>query len=720
MGAFSFAHPWLLTGLAFLAIPIIIHFLNRLRFKRVRWAAMEFLLDSQRKNSRRLWWEQLLLLLLRCAVVATMVIVVAHPMTSSQWGHLFGGTSKQHYIIWLDDSCSMNQSVGNRTSFDTGKEFISRFIENQAASATGNSVTILRTSKPSAPLIPRTRVDGGLVKQWNSIKNSEQPTFLAHSPFEAMVDDSTHLTPTSKGDRVFLVSDFQRKDWGHSESLERLKRWIASSDVSIELIDCSQEAPINLGITGVEPTTSTVATNVPFTIRFRIQNDSEIHRSKVVVMPRIDGVNGTATILESIPAHEALTGTFDVLFSTSGLHQVEVRLEEDALASDNVHFLSIDVPESNPVLLVDGSEGRRDSHFLALALAPGGVAVTGLHPEVRSPDQIRPTDFDRFRTVFLLDVPKLEEEVVTALQNYVERGGGLAIFTGPHVDTNWYNKTFFGNDRSLLPAPLAPLKQVDLGATVDQPDFMPDDHPIFHSFKGERSSFLDTIAIDTWTGIDDSKLRKNAKVIARHRDHSPLIVENSLGLGRVIIVLTTAGDEWTSWPQNPSYVVTSLFLNDYLLQPVAPEPPSLVGQTWNLEWNVAHYRPSVNLTSPAIPPDSPITDELESRVNENLCQLAIGPIERPGVYRLDRTRTDSQADSIARAFNVDPREGDLRKPEADLWSMELGPSARYSRAENFVTSDQTPGSGINAGLVMVLAGLLLSEQVVALRLGFHR
>ena len=34
--------------------PIIIHFINRLRFRRVKWAAMEFLLASQQRNRRRL------------------------------------------------------------------------------------------------------------------------------------------------------------------------------------------------------------------------------------------------------------------------------------------------------------------------------------------------------------------------------------------------------------------------------------------------------------------------------------------------------------------------------------------------------------------------------------------------------------------------------------------------------------------------------------------
>ena len=50
-------------GAALLAVPVIIHLINRLRFRRVRFAAMEFLLKSQQRNRRRLLIEQLLLAL---------------------------------------------------------------------------------------------------------------------------------------------------------------------------------------------------------------------------------------------------------------------------------------------------------------------------------------------------------------------------------------------------------------------------------------------------------------------------------------------------------------------------------------------------------------------------------------------------------------------------------------------------------------------------------
>src|SRR3972149_9420878 len=63
----AYVLPW---GAALLSLPVIIHLINRMRYKRVRFAAMEFLLKSQQRNRRRLLLEQLLLLLLRMAGVA--------------------------------------------------------------------------------------------------------------------------------------------------------------------------------------------------------------------------------------------------------------------------------------------------------------------------------------------------------------------------------------------------------------------------------------------------------------------------------------------------------------------------------------------------------------------------------------------------------------------------------------------------------------------------
>ena len=80
MSAFTqfFLNPaFVLPGAALCLLPIIIHLLSRLRYKKVRFAAMEFLLQSDELNRRRLIIEQLLLLFLRVLAVFLIMLLLA-------------------------------------------------------------------------------------------------------------------------------------------------------------------------------------------------------------------------------------------------------------------------------------------------------------------------------------------------------------------------------------------------------------------------------------------------------------------------------------------------------------------------------------------------------------------------------------------------------------------------------------------------------------------
>src|SRR5215213_11573814 len=71
---------FVLAGVCAMAIPVIIHILNRRRFKTITWAAMEFLLRAMRKNRRRLRFEQWVLLATRCLVVLLLGMALARPL----------------------------------------------------------------------------------------------------------------------------------------------------------------------------------------------------------------------------------------------------------------------------------------------------------------------------------------------------------------------------------------------------------------------------------------------------------------------------------------------------------------------------------------------------------------------------------------------------------------------------------------------------------------
>ncbi len=78
--AFGFANPWLLWGLALGSIPILIHLLHRRTYRETDWAAMRFLLEASRKNSRRMRLEQLILLAVRTLLLLLAVLAFAEPL----------------------------------------------------------------------------------------------------------------------------------------------------------------------------------------------------------------------------------------------------------------------------------------------------------------------------------------------------------------------------------------------------------------------------------------------------------------------------------------------------------------------------------------------------------------------------------------------------------------------------------------------------------------
>src|SRR6188768_1102576 len=78
VGFVTWAFFW--AGLAAVSIPIIIHILNRRRFKTVTWAAMDFLLRAMKKNRRRLRFEQWVLLATRCLLLLLLGMALARPL----------------------------------------------------------------------------------------------------------------------------------------------------------------------------------------------------------------------------------------------------------------------------------------------------------------------------------------------------------------------------------------------------------------------------------------------------------------------------------------------------------------------------------------------------------------------------------------------------------------------------------------------------------------
>src|SRR5579872_6290512 len=105
--ALNFANPALLWGLGAASLPVIIHLLNRRKFREMQWAAMRFLLAAIRKNSRRIRIEQWILLAVRTLLIILVVSAMAKPFLESLGALPILAGRRTHHVLVLDGSLSM-------------------------------------------------------------------------------------------------------------------------------------------------------------------------------------------------------------------------------------------------------------------------------------------------------------------------------------------------------------------------------------------------------------------------------------------------------------------------------------------------------------------------------------------------------------------------------------------------------------------------------------
>ena len=141
----QFIHQPLTYGFLIVLVPLLIHLINMMRHRRVKWAAMEFLLQSYKKHRKWIWLKQLILLLMRMAAIALIVAMLAQLVTRDQWVAMFGGKTTHHYIL-LDDSYSMTERLGGASAFEKALRVVSQIGERAKNSDTQQKMTLIRFS----------------------------------------------------------------------------------------------------------------------------------------------------------------------------------------------------------------------------------------------------------------------------------------------------------------------------------------------------------------------------------------------------------------------------------------------------------------------------------------------------------------------------------------------------------------------------------------------
>ncbi len=759
----SFLYPTLAWGLALAAVPVLIHLINLLRQRRVEWAAMEFLLDSQKKNRTWVRLRELLLLLVRMAIIALIVLVAAGPIVGHHLGSLFG-SSRIHHVVLLDDSYSMSERTTAGSTFEEAKATIRRIAKGAADDAREQTFTLLRFSetvnheKKLEPDFFETPIDSRFGERVAKALESLEPSATAVGPEAAVAGLESLLGESQEEERiVYLISDFRRHDWEDASSLRDRLVAMRPSIGRLRLIDTSDVRQSNLTLADLRLLPGNHAVGIPVALEARVINHGSDEAQKTTVSLQQDGQTISTAQIDSIAPGQNATTRFSIRFARPGTHQLQAQLESDPVECDNRRYALVDIPTDNPVLIVDPDGNTPAARTLSIALAPGGPVQTGIAPQVETPRFLGLEKLDKYRAVFLADVDRLESPAIEALERYVADGRGVAFFLGPRTNPVWSNEKLFRDGAGLFPVALGEPTGLTVDRVEQLPDLKPSDHRLFRIFAGKRNRFLDTVKIDRYFTIarseslettnlknssnadasktknqdqnENKKNRSATEILAETRTGAPLVLERRFGKGRVVVILTTASTAWNNWARaNPSFVVFLQELQSYLGARPTSNRSHLVGTPLRFSLDSRQYLPEIDLVIPG--PEGTSTRRIEARSTPTTTpatstpkqwELAFYETDRPGLYSASLLTHAQKEEARPLAINVDPEEGNLRQLEPDELNARLdGVPFEYHTAGDYQARPiESEGHNMSLWLFLLLLALLVIEPALARLVSYH-
>src|SRR5437879_3555083 len=141
----SFLNLAMLTGLVAVAIPPIIHLLNRRRYDVIDWGAMQFLQVSE-VTRRRLMLEEVLLMMLRMGLLGVLVFALAGPFLNTSLPSRLGARGSRDIVLVIDGSASMaaTDEAGGKDPFEKAREWAMALIDDLAP---GDGVAVLQAKE---------------------------------------------------------------------------------------------------------------------------------------------------------------------------------------------------------------------------------------------------------------------------------------------------------------------------------------------------------------------------------------------------------------------------------------------------------------------------------------------------------------------------------------------------------------------------------------------
>jgi len=761
--AAAFVTPGLFfSGAAAMSVPIIIHLLARRRFKRVRWAAVEFLLAAEKKKRRRVKLEEWILLALRCLAVLLIAMLIARPfLTPSGIIASLSGHAQTERIILIDDSFSMGYVSAGVPLFTHAKKSVRRLIALIREESPDDTVTIFRMTEPGSPMERGTFLDERQTPELLARLESLSVSQLAMDPVDVVERVSQYLSQSEDiiNTAVYVVSDFQKKDWltdaqgeASASVLKPLMGWSGDDhDLQIVLIDVGDDQASNIAVTDVRVTGGQLVTGAEATFRAKVANYSAQAANNLDVSISVgDLAQPTKTIPELAGG---LTTSVDlgVSFVTAGFETVRVSVPHDSLEIDDVRHFVADVASSIRILVVNGEPStdlfEDEVTYLSTALRPQGEVFSGNDVVVVDESALETANLSTYHAVILANVYRVSEPAAARLEQFVRRGGGVMFFLGDQVDPGLYNATLYRDGSGLLPAKLGErvrgarpfhLHIVDRLHTIMRPLSLEGDPlglseiPFFEFFdckpwSADKLPTEDDRANDAeekTDGKSDMASASPSRVLAVFRDDQdyPAIIERKFGSGRVILVTTAADKEWHLWPNHPTYLPVMMELALYVSKRSVDDAAYSAGVPIEMAIDTSMYESEVIVRTPAYPTEREAV--VTAKPSENGAGLvATWPdTKRCGVYQFVLRRRDQGQTIRLVSVNPDTRESDVASAnESELRQANEGVPIEYVNGVEALSGEVgNPRTELWRLVLLAAVAVLLFEQFLAWSWGRRR
>ncbi|MDA0840311.1 MAG: BatA domain-containing protein [Planctomycetota bacterium] len=723
---FSFLNPGLLWGAAIASAPIIIHLLHRRRFKIVRWAAIKFLLASQKKNNRRIKLEHLIILLIRVLVLLLVALAIAQPfLKTNRLAALTLVPSERHVILLVDRSFSMAQLFGSQSAFDQVREGARQIIDTLND---GDKISLLAFSDQPEWIVREPSYN------FDSVRAELGKLNVAHRSTDVIsaLCEAAGVVAKSKTAKreVYLFTDLQSSGWntgqisGDAGRMHLLRQ--LGKEATVFLVDAGGTRADNVSVAGIRVLQETVLVGEVTSFEASLRNYSS-DPANVVADFYVDRLKqGTKAV--SIPIRGKAQVRFDHAFGDSQSHVIRIQLASDRLSLDDSRNVAVKAKEHIKILCVDGKAGPDnrpgETRYLAAALSPTSDRDAGLpmQPQIISPFQLNPSSFFEADTVVLTNVGRLTDEVTLALDSYVRAGGGVIIFSGDQMDRAFYNEHLFKDGNGILPGQLEEVVKSNREGQQYfflQPEAY--DHPILRMFRGLGSAPLSSPIIFDYVKVTADK---ESKVVCPLNSGSPGILEKHSGLGSCLFFPFTADTDWTNLPKKPVFLPILYESILHLVRNVDPRANVGVGEVFRRILHPKEY--AAKFTVARLDGSFAVDrEEAPSKVSGTPAGagflLSYEQTEKSGVYRVSSTAADEELASNYFCVNLPDDESDLVRVMPDSIKAAL-PDFEFHYVKDVTnlkleTAENRNPRGIWKHCLWAVLVLVCIESILAHRFG---